>query len=282
MGEGSNLTDEELVYGYLGQYLDDELPEDIKTQFEKAIGTHPDELKDKYRQARGYFQVALQSCALSDQEIRNLYRLVEDDASRVNHEAESIAWMGKAETVRNIVHNGTFLGILLLTIFGMFYYLTPPSQPPFNALETLVYEALAMEEDQENRLDFPTSSLEEAQEYITRYPDIGFVPNNLSSIGGGWEVDGSSVIDYDIAKIVVVQYRNIKLNEKLFIFQYSGKIEDLPPADPGNMNGLLYQTYGSDDINVIAWEIQDGIMGFMVSHQSAPEMAKMAKMATNI
>ena len=100
----------------------------------------------------------------------------------------------------------------------------------------------------------------------------------LKNVPSTWDLDGATVIDYEVAKVAVVMYerRQSRNPEKLFHFSFAGKLSDLPPADPGNMRGLIFQTYASNEQNVIAWQSANNTVSLLIGRRSAPELAEIA------
>ena len=155
--------------------------------------------------------------------------------------------------------------------------MTPAKKAGFAPLETIPYEALQMIVDPDGRLNFPTSSDQDIEDFVKNARDLSFEPRFVKSAPSlGWVVEGASVIDYDLAKLIVVQLASQKLNQKAFVFQYEGKADDLPKSEPGNHKGLLYHAYKSDQLNMIVWQLKDDVVAMVVGSESAQDLAALA------
>ena len=269
---------EALVYGSIAAYLDDELTSHERKAFEVALTKmgRPD-LPRLFGSVRGLFQLKMQDYSLDEAAMHHLRSLVTSDSERATIEATAMDSINKTELVGNLMRRLVVVGLFFAVVFSFIYWLTPPKKVPFMPLETLVYEAAAMEEGGENRLDFPTDSLAQANDYLRAYPDLGFPMPVLAAITSGWKLTGATVIDYDVAKIAALELNQESLGEKAYLFVFDGQLAQLPKAATGNYKGLLYQTYETNQLNVIAWQIANGVVGLMAAHRSAPEMADMAR-----
>ena len=274
---------EEFVYSNLAAYLDDELSASDRVRLEDAAKKlNKPELPQHFGSTRGYLQMIMQDYALGEGDLHNLRLLAEDDKARQTQEATRIEAINQKEKAGNLLRRVAVVGLFLVVVFGLVYWLTPERKVPFKPLETLVYEAVAMEEDGENRFDFPTDSMAEASAFLKEYHELGFVVPALKELSGGWKTEGATVIDYEVARIGALQFGNGTAGEKLFLFMFDGQLSQLPKASPGNYKGLLYQTYENEQVNVIAWQIANGVVGLMVGHRSAPEMADLARAVSGI
>jgi hypothetical protein len=63
----------------------------------------------------------------------------------------------------------------------------------------------------------------------------------------------------------------------MFHFAFPGELRDMMKSEVGNVRGFLYQTYDSDDFNIIAWQDREGIVGLLIGQRGAPEMAGYAR-----
>lgn len=271
------LSDEEFLFGYLSEYLDETLPSDQRKRFEDiAQRLKLDGLATDYGIRRGRLQIEAQRLYLDEKHMHDIHDLVEDDAARANHEAHDIDDVGRSELKGNAFRFVVLITFLGLMIFGAIKFFGPEKKAPFKALDSLIYEAIVMAEDAEGRLDFPTDKLSELNTYFKRYPELGFAPKEMREPGADWELNGGTVIDYEVAKIMAVQFAGKNSREKLYLFLWDGKLEQLPKSEPGNFQGLVYQTYASDKWNIVAWQAAPGVTGMMVGHRGAKDLAELA------
>lgn len=284
MGNTSEYTDLELLHGFVDAYLDDALPEELKDRYLELLKKEENtEIPVCYGKARGGFQMIMHDYSLTEDQKKKFYNFVEDDEARAKHEDSNISKVGQVELFGNILRSAIIFGGFLLLIFGAVFYLSPEKKASFDVLNSLKWEAMSMEdEDSEWRVDLPTNDLQEAQDYLVKYPELGFTYKSIKSIGSQWDIEGASVIDYESAKVAVLQFSRPGKEEKLFIFFCEGVLEDLERSEQANHKGLLYQAYGTNDINIISWQYTDRVLGVIVSHESGPQMAELARRAAGI
>ncbi len=274
---GAALTDEETLFAQLSDYLDETLSAEERKRFEEtAKRLNLAEIATDYGIRRGRLQIEGQRLYLNEKNLRDIHDLVEDDATRANTEAAEIEGVGRSELKGNFFRFAVLFGLIALFIYGGFILFAPKQKAPFKALDSLIYEAIVMTEDPEGRLDFPTDKLGEINNFFKHYPDIGFTPKTLQEPGEGWATNGATVIDYEVAKVLGVQFTGQNTEEKLFAFFYKGQIDQLPASAPGNFQGIIYQAYASDRLNVVAWQASPDTIGMMVGYRGAKELAELA------
>lgn len=271
------LTDEENLYAQLSDYLDDALSADAKKQFEESAKklNLPDIATD-YGIRRGRLQIEAQRLFLNEKDMRDIHDLVEDDASRANSEAAEIEGVGRSELKGNFLRFVVLFGLFAVFVYGGYVLFGPKEKPAFKALDSLIYEAIVMSEDPEGRLDFPTDKLPEINNFFKRYPDLGFTPRVLQEPGDGWVTNGATVIDYEVAKVLGVQFTGTNTEEKLYLFFYKGQLAQLPTSAPGNHQGIIYQAYASDRLNIVAWQASPEATGMLIGYRGAKELAELA------
>ena len=273
----TSLSDKELLYAYLPEYIDDELEGELKERFASVIEKEKSDFLRVFKENRGDFQMAFSDLALDGEQLQKLRTFVEDDVERADHEAGYIKDVGRTEMVGNTLRAIVLVAIVFLFFATLHYYVGPKPKPTFNALDTLVYEAVVMMEE-DGRLDLPTEKIDEVADYFKRYPDLAIAPSQVKKLEG-WNLEGASVIDYEFTKIPVVQFVHPVLDDKLFFFQYEGHISDLPKAEQGKFADLVFQAYSDDNVNIIAWQIEEGMMGMAVGSRGVAELARLAKLS---
>jgi hypothetical protein len=269
------LSGQDLVYGYLSEHLDGDLSPAMATKYEELLKAQGSSLPERFQALRGKLQLALQSYYLKESELQELRALVQDPSVTATIENVQIEKLGRGEVVSTLLRRAALVAVAAAVIAGLVWKFGKGQEQTFKPLEYLGYEALAMEEEPTGRLNLPTQDGKEINRYLTTYPGLEFKPMVLKPLTG-WQPDGATVIDYEIAKVAVVQYGNTTSKEKLFHFSYAGELADLPKAEPGNMRGLIFQTYASDELNLIAWQSSPGVVSLLVGRRSAPELAELA------
>ena len=216
----------------------------------------------------------LEECILQDESDSNIQGMGQDkklEESKINELESKVA---KSNFFRKII----FFVIVLVCIFGLYKFFSPHKEEKLNdPLNALSYEALAMEEDQSGeRLYLPSNEKLEIDQYFGNTPNLKFKPRSLNKIGPKWFPEGASLIDYEVAKIAVVQYGRKQDSAKLFFFTLFGDIQNLASAEEGKENGLVYQPYASDQMNMVVWQDSPTTLGVMVGRLSIKELAKIA------
>ena len=277
----AELSAEDLVYGYLAEHLDAELPPNLSASFGTSLQAQGGEaLVSRFQGMRGRLQLAIQAFYLREDELQELHALVQDPKEQATLEQEKIDALGRTELLGSLLRRLVLASVVLVVVGGLVWKLAPRTEQRFKPLEYLGYEALALEEEPRERINLPSRDLKEIKQYLANYPGLKFSPKVLQSLGSNWQPVGASVIDYEIAKVAVVIYGRDTGKEKLFHFSYSGTLKDLPKSEQGNMRGLLFQTYASEELNLIAWQAEDGVVSLLIGRRSAPELAELAVMGS--
>ncbi|RZA17402.1 MAG: hypothetical protein EOP10_22815 [Proteobacteria bacterium] len=227
---------------------------------------------------RGRLQIEAQRLFLSEKKMHAIHDLVEDDAARANHEAAEIEEVGMSELKGNTVRFVFIASFFAILIGGLYYYFRPEPKPTFNALNSLIYEADVMNENSEGRINYPTDSVAEVNEYFGKITDLGFTPKSMKPLPAEWKVLGASLIDYGKeTKITVTQFQHTVTNERMYLFFYAGKVNQLPKSTEGNSNGLVYNTYATSSLSVMAWQSQSNVVGMMIGSRSGKDLSDFAQ-----
>lgn len=271
------LSDEDFLRSHLSDYLDEGLSSANRQKFDEiANRLGMADIATDYGIRRGRLQIEAQRLYLNEKKMRAIHELVEDDAARANHEAAEIEEVGMSELKGNAFRFIAMAAFFALIFGGLYYFFKPTPKPTFNALNSLIYEAEVMNENSEGRLNFPTDKVEEVNNYFAKLPELGFEPKPIRALPPEWKVAGASLIDYDGAKITVTQFATETTNEKQYLFFYVGKLDQLPKGPVGNSNGLVYQSYGSSTLNIMAWEAEKNVVGMLIGHRSPKDLAEFA------
>jgi hypothetical protein len=273
----SELSGQDFLGSFLAEYLDGELAKPLVAKFEDALKSPgAKDMPEHFQAMRGRLQLAMQSYYLKEGELAELRSLVQDPSVKATQENVRIEQIGRKELVGTLLRRLGLVAVAVGAAAFLVWKFGPVREQRFKPLEYLGYEALALEEDTEGRLNLPSHDLGEIRQYLSAYPGLDFKPRVLKSVPAPWKPDGATVIDYEIAKVAVVMYESDPGKERLFHFSYAGELSDLPPAEPGNMRGLIFQTYASDELNLIAWQSAPGVVSLLVGRRSAPELAEIA------
>ncbi len=98
----------------------------------------------------------------------------------------------------------------------------------------------------------------------------------------GWNPEGVSIIDYDVIKVIAVNYVSPERgNERLHHFVFAGKMSDLPfRGEEADYRGLKYRVYASDKVNLLVWQHSPEAISVLAGQRSAPELAELARAGT--
>jgi hypothetical protein len=274
----TELKNEDLLYSYLDEYLDGELTPDVLAKIEPLLQTPEySGLPGRFQALRGKLQLAMQSYYLKEDELTALNALVMPPSEKQKAEQTSIDALSRGNT-NSFYRRGAVLLLIVLAIGASIWKFGRTKDQKFRPLEYLGYEALAMEEDAQERLNLPSHDPVEVRQYLESYPGLEFKAQMLAGVPAGWQIDGATVIDYEVAKVAAVMYERggAKTKELFFFFSFAGELSDLPASEPGNMRGLIFQTYASNELNLVAWQVAPGVVALLVGRRSAPELAEIA------
>ncbi len=263
-----------VVWSWLAEAVDDNIPDGLADEFEqiRKATTAFDSIAAVFRLRRGQLQLAVQNFQLSPADIEKLKTMVASPDIRHTQEAVKIEEISAFEANRHLLRQLAFAAAVLAVVVAVVYK-SAPRKPVLNTLEVLSYESLALVEDGKDRLDLPTDNLDEVKEYLASYPELGFKPKVLTSKSTGLQVEGASVLDYDPTKVAVVIYADPNRHDRILHFTLAGQTSELPKAEPGNFQGLIYQTYASDTLNMIAWNPAPGVLAIAAGSRGATELA---------
>lgn len=271
------LSDSDLLNGYLAEYLDGELPDAIRSRYAALVGDGNNaQLPSHFQQIRGKLQLAMQSYYLKDSDLAEIRSFVQDPSVAETQENMKIEQLGRKVAASNIMRRIVVTSLCAAGIGWLIWKFAPSRDVEFKALEYLAYETVALEEDPQERLNLPSNDIKEIRQFLNNYPGLEFKPFVLRNISNNWMPDGSTVINYEIAKVTVVQYHHNATREKLFHFTYAGDLSDLPPSPQGKLKDLTYQTYATDQHNFVAWEPSPGVVSLLVGKRAAHDLAEMA------
>ncbi len=273
----SKLSDEQFIFAYLVDHIDEELDGPNKERFQKVMASDAHRgTVEGYHDALGQLQLQMQGYYVGGERLAELHDLIETSDIRKTNEMQKIEEVDRSEMFVHIRRRLIIFGLVAAAVVVSLYQLTPRRERPFEALEVIAYEAGAMMEEPGERLTIASEDLDEIAEYFSRAPDLGFTPRILRPGDDQWVARGAAIIDYDRVKVSVVQYESTKSRESVFHFALPGNLNQLPPSDPGNFRGLIYQTYASDLFNIVAWRQTPDATGFIIGRLSAPELASFA------
>ena len=279
----SNSTDiknDDLFFGYVAEYLDGELPASVRQSFEQCLPGRDKDL-ESFQVNRGKFQSALGDIGGSEALKHKLRNFAQDDQIRETIEASEIAEVERSEMWSNILRRSVLSVILLALVGTAVYVFMPRKTTKFDVIEYIGYEAMALEEDPDGRLNLPSSDLEEIKQFISTVPGLNFRPTILRPMKG-WNPEGVSIIDYDVMKVIAVNYVSPERGqEHLHHFMIAGKISDMPfQGEEADYRGIRYRVYSSEKLNILVWQHTPEMISALAGHRSSPELAELARIGT--
>jgi hypothetical protein len=276
----TELQGDDLFYGYIAEYLDGELPGSLQSKFHDLLTTRQKEL-EQFQTNRGKFQSALGDLGGAEPLKHKLRTLAQNDQLRETIEASEIAEVERTEMWSNLIRKSVLSLIILGIIGGVVYVFMPHSAAKFDVIEYLGYEAMALEEDPDGRINLPSTDIEEIKQFVGTVPGLTYRPVVLRPIKG-WNPEGVSIIDYDVMKVVAINYVSPeRSNEHFHHFMVPGKMSEMPyKGEEADYRGLKYRVYGSDKLNIVVWQHTSEMISILAGHRSAAELADMARTGT--
>ena len=302
----SNLNDEQLFYVNLDKIIDGEVPSESKSKIDQMLKDPKyAEIVEKFREAQGRLQNSLEGQYLDEEESLALRGNVLDLKELAAVEEAEIESLGSAHKLRSTVRNLLIYGVLMFLGYQFAQLFLPSKEVKFAPLESFYYETLAFEEDLGDRIDMRTDSLDDVKEFFKNYPDF-YASNATLADVKGWNLEGASVIDYEIAKIGAVVYTKpipgqkdtiieekerfdenglplptkevkTRVQSKDILVQYSFQSDynRFPEVEFTKAGSLEFSTYESDKLNMIMWR-EDDLYHVMSGRIAPVEMAKFA------
>jgi hypothetical protein len=311
-------ADVDYFLSHIGDFLEESSVTEVSRRIDELL-KKPEflELSESFQAGQGQLQVTMQSFFVGSERMQEIYELVEAQDIRQTQELARIEATERSEFASSVRKRITILLGLSIAIFSVVYYSTSPKKTEvFDPIRYLSLETIALIEDPSGRLDYVlrpeastapddedaevaveapvavaseapvTDAAVELQEYFDKHPELDFKPKVLKLDSKAWEPVGGSVFDYDDIRVAVVQYRSQdSLQESVVHFSYRGQIADLPPSESGEFKqdsvALRYQAYGSDNLNIVAWQELDGVVGMMIGTRGVVDLARIVALARN-
>ncbi len=276
----SELQGEDLFFGYIAEYLDGELPSDVSGKFNELLATRQDKV-EAFQENRGKFQSALGDLGGSEALKHKLRNLGQDDQIRETQEISAIAEAERTEFRGTLIRRIILASVLFGLVGVVAYVLMPRPAAKFDVIEYLGYEALALEEDPEGRLNLPTSDLEEVKQFVGNIPGLAFTPNVLRPLKG-WNPEGVAVIDYDVMKVVAVNYVSPERNqERLHHFMVPGRMSTMPfTGTEGDYRGIRFRPYTGEKLNLVVWQHSSDMISILAGRRGTAELYELARAGT--
>ncbi len=271
---------EDLFFGYISEYLDGELPPSVSGKFNEMLASRQSSVA-AFQENRGKFQSSLGDLGGPESLKHKLRNFAQDDQIRETQEASEIAEAERSESRGTLIRRA-ILTVILVGLFGsLIYMFMPRPATKFDVIEYLGYEALALEEDPEGRTNLPSSDLEEVRQFVANVPGLTFRPNVLRPLKG-WNPEGVSIIDYDVMKVIAVNYISPERNnEHLHHFMIPGKMTDLPfSGTEADYRGLRFRPYAGDKLNIVVWQHTPDMISVMAGHRGTAELYELARAGT--
>ena len=247
------MADNKIFYEYLTEYLNDELDPTLKASYESKLDDEYRAKASHFAEVIGKLQMSVQKLRLTESDTLELHNLVADSKARESSEMASMSHVEKLESVyKRKTKFYWFIAIVIVAAIAVWHYL-PKSAPVFNPIETINFEAQALENDSQGRILFPSSKLDEIKSYFDTDKSLDYKPVLLESIPSEWHLVGASILDYEIEKVLLIQYNNSTLDEKLSHFIVRGDY-NLENNDSILVGNITFYSYASDQLNMIVWE----------------------------
>ena len=204
---GQDLSSDDFFFGKMADYLDGDLPTESQARFEAMLKeAQYSSALELFKVRRGQLQMAFQQYIVTEAELGSLRGMVRDPVVLATQEAVKIEALGRGELINTLFRRLVVVALLAGGLGYAFWKFGTPQETHFKALEYLGYEAQTLEaEKSDQRLNLPSSDLKEIKQYFASYPGLSYSPKVLKQLPGGWQPDGATVLDYEVAKVAVVQ-----------------------------------------------------------------------------
>lgn len=274
------LQGEDLFFGYISEYLDGELPAGVSAKFNELLATRQASV-EAFQENRGKFQSALGDLCGSESLKHKLRNIAQDDQIRETQEISAIAEAERSETVGTLIRRSVLAVILLSLVGGVVFLFMPRPAAKFDVIEYLGYEALALEEDPEGRMNLPSTDLEEIRQFVKNVPGLAFSPSVLRPLQG-WNPEGVAVIDYEVMKVIAVNYVSPERNsERLHHFMVPGKMAKMPyTGTEADYRGIRFRQYSGDKLNVVVWQHTPDMISVLAGRRGTAELYELARAGT--
>ena len=192
------MADNKIFYEYITEYLNDELDPTLKASYESKLD---DEYRAKaahFAEVIGKLQMSVQKLRLTESDTLELHNLVADSKARESSEMASMSHVEKLESVyKRKTKLYWFIAIVIVAAIAVWHYL-PKSAPVFNPIETINFEAQALENDSQGRILFPSSKLYDIKFYFDTDKSLDYKPVLLVSIPLELHLVVASILNYEI------------------------------------------------------------------------------------
>ncbi len=268
---------EDVICARIHEYADDNMVQKDKDEFSAQIKDNGGSaLVEKFINYRGKLQTMVSSEHLTVEEKHAFHSYIEDPTARHTQEIAKINQIAKAKTTTKMTRISMLLIGLVLIVGYLLYAMLPTTKSSFKPLQYLSWEAQSMMNNPEDKLIIKTDAKSEIEHLFDLDKSLKFKPMILDKFSSSYVIEGARIVKYEgIADIAAVQYTS-QSSKRLVYFQYQGLLSDLPDAEPGNMLGLIYHSYATDDLNMIAWQAQQNVVGLLVGFDGTEELARYA------
>jgi hypothetical protein len=259
-------NDQDFFYFHIVAYLADASSPDVAAKMNDLLKKQDFQVALKaFQGQKGILQEALSEISLASSEQDAIRDIVQPAGMAMSIEASTITELGERESRSGSLRIAMLISVAIVCGWLGFKFISPRLAEEFRPLESLSYEALVLDEDDENeRLLLPSTEVQEVQDYLDAIPASGFNPKMLSGVfAKGWQIEGASLIDYEVAKIAVVKYRQNR--DGLYFFTLAGNIDKLPRSELVVRNQRTFLPFASDRINILCWQIDAQTLGMLAS-----------------
>lgn len=259
---------------FLAAYFDDHYaglmpPEKVQRYDELSLSPDYEALRD----ALGRFQLKLGEILLPPVDRALIRDLAESPDARTTREMRHIK-EGPAQRHATLIRRTVIVAAIIGCLVGLvMFQWRRPAKTPVDLLAAVNYESIALFQEPESRLSFPTSQWEEVQSFVASTRALGLkvdVPKTIP-----YEVLGASMIDYNDRRLLVFGMR--KGAQAIAVYLLRGSLEELPDAPATMFHEMNFRTYESDRFNIIAWQHDPQILGIVVG---IPGFATLAEIAS--
>lgn len=268
--------DQQFLAAHVDEFFADEMSPKDSLTFKRLLESdeHAQNI-DRLKNSIGLFQMGMQAHFLSDEQKIKLRELAEDGEQRKTREVQKINDIERAEAFSDFRTRAVIAAFVIAVICALVYYFTPQPKPPFDPLQTLVYEAAVVEERGLGRIDLPTEDYADVLAYAKANRGLGFDAYLPEAFPAEWATLGATVIDYDTRQILNVVLKHKIKEEKIFYFNFKGTMAELPKAEAFKEGSRDFLPFANDVYNIVCWQATPDSVGMILGRRSARELARM-------
>ena len=229
---------------------------------------------ESYCDNKGKMQNAFVNIEINQSEKDEIRKQLLDNNQLMSVEKEEIRNLRKKEKNRLIFLTSIAVVFICVIVVLVFNSNKLSSSNKLDILKSLSYESIdIIKKSEDSMLDFPSNNSKEIRSYFSLHKldrfKVNFDDYNLQ----GLSLKGASVLNYNSRKIALLYYSDRMNSGGVFLYFLRGKLSDLPSSTNNKYRDITYRTYGSDNINLIAWQLDSNTLAVATGWMAIKDLA---------